>query len=126
MQFNYNYNFTSAYNAGGDESHGTPENAYKHKEMMEQIANEVVSKAISDFGQNQLPKIISEVAAEAYKQAIEHFLDALRYDVKSCVSIGLKGCGDIFYDERTYQIVSDRICKEIEKNIKSQSLNIKF
>lgn len=89
MYFNYNYNYTSAYNDGNDFSHGTPENARLHKRQMEEIANEIVSKAISDFANIELKKMMSEVAEQVYTQAINALMDGLSYDIKSCVTVGL-------------------------------------
>lgn len=44
--YNPNTHFASAYNPEGDYSHGSPQNARLHKIQMEEIANDIVSKAL--------------------------------------------------------------------------------
>ena len=120
MIYNYGGNpFTSSYSVNGDYTHGSLQNALNHKAMMEQIANDIVNQALAKFEEELLRKI-EELQKAAYQQAIQDCLQALEYDVESIVSVGIEGCGEIFYDKKTQKIISDRIMQEITKNLKNR------
>ena len=106
-----NYYFSS-YSVNNDYTHSTIENARHHKDMMEQIANDVVEQALDDYTIN-FQSIIEEAMYNAYKEAINDFMTAIEYDITSSVSVAIDGCKEIFYDEKTQKIISDRIIQEI-------------
>ena len=108
--------YQSHYPIIGDYTHGSLENALKHKKMMEDIANEIVRQAIADYDSTHSQKI-EEIQLQTYKQAIKDFLGAVEYDIESVVTVGLNGCEEIFRDKRTQKIISDRIMQEINRRI---------
>lgn len=64
---------------------------------MEDIANDIVDQALSDFAE-ELLKRIEEQQRAIYQQAIEDFLQVLEYDAESVVNVGINGCEEIFID----------------------------
>ena len=108
--------YNSHYSVTGDYSHGSLENALRHREMMESITNEIVRQALTDYD-SIISQRIRDIATEAYKQAIDDFMHALEYDIESVVSVGIEGCGEIFRDKRTQKIISDRIMQEVQKRL---------
>ncbi len=92
---------------------------------MEKIANDIVSKAISDFSKN-LEQIIIEAQKEAYRQAINDFMEVMHYDIESCVTIGFEGCGDIFHDSKTQQFISDKIIQELKNRLNQKNFGLQF
>ena len=61
---------------------------------------------------------------QAYKQAIDDFMEALEYDVESIVTVGLNGCEEIFRDSKTQKIISERIIQEVRKRIDKRTIKI--
>ena len=107
---------STGYNVSGDHSHGTYQNAFQHKRMMEEIANEVTEKSIREV-LRQIEPIIEEKMKQAYSQAVNDLLGALDYDIESVTRIGFDGCKDIFEDKKTQKYISDQIKKTIEKKL---------
>ena len=114
------YRFSSDYSVAGDYSHGTLENALQHKRMMEDIANEIVNKALKQYSEALETKLV-EMQKEAYRQAIDDFLSAIEYDITSVVSLGIEGCNEIINDSKTQKYISDHIMQEIKKRLSDKS-----
>lgn len=115
MSIIYPY-YKSNYSIIGDYSHGSIQNALNHRQMMEDIANDIVHQALQDYDREQGQRI-EEIELNAYKRAINDFMQALEYDIESVVSVGIKGCEEIFNDSKTQKIISDRIMQEIKKKL---------
>jgi hypothetical protein len=82
---------------------------------MEQVARMVFAE--------EREKLIQEIGQEfyrAYQQAIDDFLDALRYDIESVTRIGFDGCRDIFEDKKAQKYISDHIMKTVSDRLKTK------
>lgn len=112
--------YRSRYTVVGDYTHRSIENALNHKNMMESIANDIVEQALEEY-ELQRKEIfdneIKELLKNAYREAINDFMEAIRYDIESVVEIGFDGCEQIFKDKKTQKIISDRIIQEIYKKL---------
>ena len=88
--------------------------------MMEDIANEIVNKALKQYSEALETKLV-EMQKEAYRQAIDDFLSVIEYDITSVVSIGIEGCNEIINDSKTQKYISDHIMQEIKKRLSDKS-----
>ena len=117
--------YTSTYDISGDYSHGSLENAFNHRLMMEKIANEICEQAIEEVLKQVIPKLedmIQTKMEDAYKQALNDVIGVLDYDVESVTKIGFDGCRDIFEDKKAQKYISDHIMKEITKKLSNKHL----
>lgn len=114
------FKYYSHYSVNGDYTHGSIENALNHKHMMESIANDIVEQALTEYDKSRQEKLdneMKELLKNAYREAINDFMEAMRYDIESVVEIGLDGCEQIFKDSKTQKLISDRIIQEIQKKL---------
>lgn len=117
--------YSTSYDISGDHSHGSYENAFNHRLMMERIANEICEQAIVEVLKQVTPKLedmIQSKMEDAYKQALTDVMGVLDYDVESVTRIGFDGCRDIFEDKKAQKYISDHIMKEITKKLNDKRL----
>ena len=87
----------------------------EHRAEMEKIARMVFAEE-----RQQLLEEIQHQYYLAYQQAIDDFLDALKYDIESVTRIGFEGCRDIFEDKKAQKYISDHILKTVSDRLKSK------
>lgn len=109
----------SEYNVSGDFSHGNSENAKKHKEMMEKIANDVCDQKFKEY-ENHIKIKISEIVDAKVTQMINDFLRAIEYDIQSVTRIGIAGCKEVFEGEKAQKFISDKVYRAIERGLRKK------
>ena len=90
---------------GGSTQDGHGGHAREHHEEMRQIAKEEIAKAIP------------EIYKEAYAQAMNDLLQALRADITTVVDIALESGEDIFHDSKTRQALMNNLYDMVIKNM---------
>ena len=91
---------------GTQDGHGG--HAFEHHEEMRQIAKE------------EIEKVIPQIYKEAYTQAINSLLQALRVDVTTVVDIALTTGEQIFHDARTRQALLKCMYETIISNLQTE------
>jgi hypothetical protein len=79
---------------------------------------EKIARMVFAAERQQLLEEIQHQYYIAYQQAIDDFLDALKYDVESVTRIGFEGCRDIFEDKKAQKYISDHILKTVSDRLK--------
>ena len=92
-----------SYCSGTQDGHGG--HAQEHYEEMRQIAQE------------EIAKVIPEIYKEAYEQAMNDLLQALRADITTVVDIALESGEDIFHDSKTRQALMNNLYDMVIKNM---------
>ena len=77
--------------SGTQDGHGG--HAQEHYEEMRQIAQE------------EIAKVLPEIYRDAYAQAVNNLISALRADITTVVDIALESGESIFHDSRTRQVL---------------------
>ena len=85
--------------SGTQDGHGG--HAREHHEEMRQIAQEEIAKALP------------EIYRDAYAQAVNNLLSALRADVTTVVDVALDTGESIFHDARTRQVLLNALYDKI-------------
>ncbi len=65
-------------------------------------------------------KVIPEIYREAYAQAMNDLLQALRADITTVVDIALESGENIFHDARTRQALMNNLYETVIKNMHSE------
>jgi hypothetical protein len=92
--------------SGTQDGHGG--HAQEHYEEMRQIAQE------------EIAKVIPEIYREAYAQAMNDLLQALRADITTVVDIALESGENIFHDARTRQALMNNLYETVIKNMQKE------
>lgn len=92
--------------SGTRDGHGGQ--AQEHYEEMRQIVQE------------EIAKVIPEIYREAYAQAMNDLLQALRADITTIVDIALESGEDIFHDSKTRQALMNNLYETVIKNMQSE------
>ena len=89
-------------------------NAEEHRKEMRKIAEE----AIKD--------LVPQMAAEIFDRAIETAIGAIEHDVNTIVTMSFNDAHDIFTSKKAQKYVSDKIMREIKKELRKTTLNVKM
>ena len=91
---------------GSQDGHGG--HAFEHREEMRQIALE------------EIQKVIPQIQQDAYAQALNSLLSALKADITTVVDIAFNTGENIFHDARTKQAIMNSIYQIVVDNLKSE------
>ena len=97
---NYFDNPTRDYHGGYARQH--------HAEMRQEAI-----KAIQEF----VPQIVETICTAIWNDALQRLVGAIDYDVKTCVSIAFNDAEKIFKSKEAQKFVSDKIVKELQREI---------
>ena len=83
--------------------------AAQHHAEMRQIALQVVQEFV--------PRIVETICTEIWNDALQRLVGAMEYDVNTCVSIAFDDAEKIFKSKEAQKFVSDKIVKELQREI---------
>ena len=83
--------------------------AAQHHAEMRQIALQVVQEFV--------PRIVETICTEIWNDALQRLVGAMEYDVNTCVNIAFDDAEKIFKSKEAQKFVSDKIVKELQKEI---------
>ena len=83
--------------------------AAQHHAEMRQIALQVVQEFV--------PRIVETICTEIWNGALQRLVGAMEYDVNTCVSIAFDDAEKIFKSKEAQKFVSDKIVKELQREI---------
>lgn len=79
-----------------------------HAEMRQEAI-----KAIQEF----VPQIVETICTAIWNDALQRLVGAIDYDVNTCVSIAFDDAEKIFKSKEAQKFVSDKIVKELQREI---------
>ena len=83
--------------------------AAQHHAEMRQIALQVVQEFV--------PRIVETICTEIWNDALQRLVGAMEYDVNTCVSIAFDDAEKIFKSKEAQKFISDKIVKELQREI---------
>lgn len=83
--------------------------ARQHHAEMRQIALQTV--------QEVAPKLVDEICTAIWNDALQRLVEAMEYDVNTCVSIAFDDAEKIFKSKEAQRFISDKIVKELQREI---------
>lgn len=83
--------------------------AAQHHAEMRQIALQVVQEFV--------PRIVETICTEIWNDALQRLVGAMEYDANTCVNIAFDDAEKIFKSKEAQKFVSDKIVKELQKEI---------
>lgn len=110
-------NLLSLYNRTGTrDGHGG--RAREHHMEMQQIADAEIQKLV--------PTMVEQICGQVWRSAISELHNVLSGDITSQVELGVKGCKDIFFDQKTQKWISDHVFEAMDKAIRNINLQTTF
>lgn len=83
--------------------------ARQHHAEMRQVALETVREVV--------PRLVDEICTAIWNDALQRLVGAMEYDVNTCVSIAFDDAEKIFKSKEAQKFVSDKIVKELQREI---------
>ena len=87
--------------------------ATEHRAEMQQIAEETIRK------------LVPQMVAEIFNNAIERLIGAMEYDIETIVNISFDDAQDFLTSKKVRKYVSDRIMRDITAQLKNMKIPVK-
>ena len=76
---------------------------------MRQVALETVREVV--------PRLVDEICTAIWNDALQRLVGAMEYDVNTCGSIAFDDAEKIFKSKEAQKFISDKIVKELQREI---------